>query len=84
MKFVYVDEIGTGQEPIAVMVGVITDAYRMRLTKSHWNDLLSRLSGIIGREIDEIHTREFYSGNTPWRRLKGQQRTEIIDTILTG
>jgi hypothetical protein len=81
-KFVYVDESGTGQEPIGVMVGVIADSYRMRVTKEHWNGLLSALSGIIGREIDEIHTRDFYSGNSPWRDLSGHQRAAIIDAIF--
>ncbi|MFW6272769.1 MAG: DUF3800 domain-containing protein, partial [bacterium] len=40
------------------------------------------LSQIVGREIDEIHTRDFYSGNSPWRDLSGHQRSEIIDTIF--
>lgn len=82
MQFVYIDESGTGEEPIAVMVGVIADSYRMRLTKEHWQTLLSKLSKIIGREIDEIHTRDFYSGNSPWRELNGKQRSDIITAIF--
>lgn len=82
MQFVYIDESGTGDEPIAVMVGVITDSYKMRLTKSHWTELLNQLSEIVGREITEIHTRNFYSGNGPWRGLNGQQRANIIDAIF--
>ncbi len=83
MQFVYIDESGTGDEPIAVMSGVIADSYRMRLTKSEWSALLQLLSEIIGREIDEIHTRDFYSGNSPWRDLNGRQRSQIIDAIFT-
>jgi hypothetical protein len=83
MQFVYVDESGTGDEPIAVMVGVIADSYRMRLTKENWSNLLSELSKIIGRDIDEIHTRDFYSGNSPWRDLSGKQRSDIITAIFT-
>ncbi|MCF8226559.1 MAG: DUF3800 domain-containing protein [Bacteroidales bacterium] len=82
MQFVYIDESGTGDELIAVMVGVIADSYRMRLTKEHWSNLLSDLSEIIGRDIDEIHTRDFYSGNSPWRDLNGPQRSEIITKIF--
>ena len=82
MKFIYIDESGTGDEPIAVMVGVVADSHRMRLTKEHWNGLLSALSEIIGREITEIHTRDFYSGNSPWRDLNGHQRSTIIDAIF--
>ena len=82
MQFVYVDESGTGDERIGVMVGVVTDSHRMRVTKQDWNILLIRLSEIIGREINEIHTRDFYSGNSPWRDLDGQQRSAIIDAIF--
>lgn len=82
MQFAYFDESGTGDEPIAVMTGVITDSYRMRPTKSDWNNLLRQLSGIIGRNIDEIHTRDLYSGNSPWRDLNGQQRSAIIDAVF--
>lgn len=39
--YVYVDESGTGDEPIGVMVGVVADAHRMRVTKQDWNGLLS-------------------------------------------
>jgi hypothetical protein len=82
MQFAYIDESGTGEEPIAVMAGVVTDSYRMRPTKSDWNALLRQLSGIIGREIDEIHTRDLYSGNSPWRELNGNQRSTIITSIF--
>jgi len=82
MQFVYIDESGTGKEPIAVMTGVITDSYRMRRTKKDWNLLLKQLSKIIGKSIDEIHTRDFYSGNSPWRELRGEQRAKIITAIF--
>ena len=82
MQFVYIDESGTGDEPIGVMAGVIADSYRMRPTKEEWNKLLTNLSEIIGRDIDEIHTRDFYSGNSPWRDLDGNQRSEIINAIF--
>ncbi len=37
MQFVYVDESGTGNEPIAVMVGVIADSHRIRV--NNWAGL---------------------------------------------
>ena len=83
MQFVYIDESGLGNEPIAIMVGIVADSHRMRLTKEHWNRLLSTLSLIIGQDIEEIHTRDFYSGNSPWRELSGKQRSEIIDLIFS-
>jgi len=78
MKICYCDESGTGDEPIAVMVGVIVDAQRMHVTKSDWKDLLHTLSRIVGRPVDEIHTRDFYAGNDKWRALPGNQRAEVI------
>ena len=60
MKFVYLDESGTGGEPIGVMGGVIVDAKRMRPTKNDWQELLEYLSTeLVGEEISEIHTHEF-------------------------
>ncbi len=82
MKFCYIDESGTGQEQIAVMVGIITDHHRMRPTKSDWNDLLSRLSHAAGRRIPEIHTHELYAGNSPFRNLQPQQRADLINSIF--
>ncbi|PKO03796.1 MAG: hypothetical protein CVU43_01195 [Chloroflexi bacterium HGW-Chloroflexi-5] len=82
MQFIYIDESGLGTEPIAVMVGIIADSHRMRITKEHWNNLLCKLSSIVKQEIDEIHTRDFYSGNSPWRDLNGKQRSEIIEEIF--
>ncbi|MEW6674206.1 MAG: DUF3800 domain-containing protein [Thermodesulfobacteriota bacterium] len=82
MKFCYIDESGIGEEAVAVMVGVITDATRMRVTKINWQNLLEYLSNIIGRQIQEIHTRDFYSGNSPWRDLDGNQRSAIITAIF--
>ena len=70
MKFCYIDESGTGDEPYAVMAGVLIDAYRMRPTKAEWDSLLSDLAEIIGKEVREFHTKDFYAGNSPWRGIK--------------
>jgi len=43
MKFCYIDESGTGDEPYAVMIGVIVDSSRMHVTKKDWAELLSIL-----------------------------------------
>jgi len=82
MKFVYVDESGTGDEPIGVMAGVIADSYRMRPTKQNWDNLLKNLSELVERNITEIHTRDFYPGNGVWRNLDGPVRSQIIDIVF--
>lgn len=82
MKFCYIDESGMGQEPYLVMAGVIVDATRMHVTKEIWADFLQALSGAARREITEFHTKDFYRGNGPWRKLDGPVRTRIIVAIL--
>ena len=82
MNLCYYDKSGIGQEPIAVMVGVVVDSQRMHITKQHWNGLLEHLSAIAGRKIAELHTRNFYSGGGIWSGLDGNQRAEIIKSIF--
>lgn len=82
MKFCYVDESGTGDQPVAVMAGVIIDAYRMRPTKNDWVELLSHLADIVGREVEEFHTRDFYAGNGPWRGLRGEERKAVVTEVF--
>lgn len=82
MKFCYIDESGTGNEPYAVMAGVLVDSTRMRPTKEDWDHLLEQLSSIVDREVKEFHTRDFYAGNSPWRGLTGQTRSAVLSTIF--
>lgn len=82
MKFCYCDESGTGNEPYAIMAAVLVDGQRMHVTKADWAKLMEELSGLIGRRVDEFHTADFYSGNGPWRAMKGSQRTEAVRAIL--
>ncbi len=82
MKFCYVDESGTGSEPFAVMTGIIVDAKRMHITKADWQALLETLSKICNREVSEFHARKFYSGNSPWRDIDGEMRSNIITAIF--
>lgn len=82
MKFCYCDESGTGDEPIAVLLGVVVDAQRMHVTKEHWQGLLNSLSDIVGKPLKELHTRDFYSGSGVWRRIGGPDRARVIDTVF--
>jgi hypothetical protein len=79
----YCDETGIGQEPIAVMAGIVVDSSWMHLTKTHWQDLLDILSERVGRQVVELHTRDFYAGNDIWRhRINGPERTEVFNAIF--
>jgi hypothetical protein len=82
MKVCYCDESGTGDEPIAVMVGVLLDSQRMHLTKQDWKGLLQELSRMVGKNVVELHTRDFYAGNSPWRDLTAPIRTAIITRVI--
>ena len=82
MKFCYLDESGTGSEPYAVMAGVVVDASRMHLTKNDWAELLDALSRLVGKQLLEIHTSDFYAGNGVWRALPGDIRARIITLIF--
>lgn len=81
VNFCYIDESGTGQEPIATMVGIIVDSGRMHLTKNDWAALLAILSEITDRHIVELHTSDFYRGNGVWRNLDGLQRVSVIESV---
>jgi hypothetical protein len=82
MKFCYCDESGTGNEPIAVMVGILVDASRMHITKQDWCGLLDRLSTLVGEQVTELHTRNFYAGNGVWRNVDGPKRAQIISAVF--
>ena len=82
MKFCYIDESGTGGQDFAVMSGVIVDARRMHVSKQHWEELLSHLSELVDRNVEEIHTVDFYPGNSPWRDLDGDTRAAIARAIF--
>ena len=82
MKLCYCDETGTGEEPFAVLLGVVVDASRMHVTKDDWASFLSQLSEMVGQEFQELHTRNFYSGSGIWKKLTGQQRSDAIDFFI--
>lgn len=82
MKFCYCDETGTGEEPIAVLLGVVVDSHRMHVTKDHWQGLLDDLSKIVNRPLKELHTRDFYSGSGVWRSIDGPDRARVIDNVF--
>ena len=82
MKFCYCDESGMGEEPIATMVGVVVDADRMHLTKADWVGLLEILSGVTEHRVTELHMRDLYPGNGPYRNvLDGAERAGLITQI---
>ena len=82
MKFCYVDESGTGDEPFAVMAGLIVDAYSMRVTKAEWEDHFAMLCEMIGKPVQEFHTRDFYAVNRHWRDIPGEERSNFLTGLF--
>lgn len=82
VKVCYADESGTGDEPVATMVGVLADVQRMHLSKAEWNDLLAELSKLAGKAIAELHTTDFYAGNGAFRTIDGAKRAAVISEIF--
>jgi hypothetical protein len=82
MKLCYCDETGTGEEPYAVLLGVVVDATRMHVTKEDWANFLLDLSKKVGQDFQELHTRYFYAGAGLWKALTGQQRSDAIDLFI--
>ena len=78
----YCDESGMGEEPIAVMVGVVVNSARMGPTKSDWKVLLDNLSILSEHPIQELHTKDFYPGKKAFYRIDGERRSEIISDIF--
>src|SRR5262245_56294922 len=64
------------------MVGVVVDATRMHLTKDHWQNLLDNLSKHVGKQVVELHTRDFYRGAGIWHDMKGEVRAEVIQNVV--
>src|SRR4051794_20937767 len=84
VNYCYCDESGMGNEPFAVMVGVLVDAGRMHLTKQDWRELLAELNRRTkrNRDITELKTADFYAGHGEWRDIDGEERSDVIDAIL--
>ncbi|MEE4260151.1 MAG: DUF3800 domain-containing protein [Bacteroidales bacterium] len=82
MKFCYIDESGTGNEPIAVMVGIIVDAYRMKPTKEGWDERFDQLTNYFNLNIEELHSKDLFQNRKAWRILSGDTKSAIVDDFV--
>ena len=64
------------------MVGVVTDATRMRVTKADWAALLVTLGGIVGRTVVEVHSKDLYRGSEEWNGVPPDQRMGVFLAVL--
>ena len=83
MKFCYLDESGTGAEPYPVLLGVVIDAKRARVTRDDWAEIFQVLSDSARRPIREFHAKQFYAGRGVWKGLGGAERAQTISDLLS-
>lgn len=82
MKFCYLDETGTGQDTVIVIVGIIIDIQRMSRTKQEWHTLFESLTALAKKSISEIHATNLMNGNDAWRNVSSADRDNVVSTIL--
>ena len=82
MKFCYLDETGTGQETVVIVVGIVVDVQRMNRTKLEWQGLFERISGLANKPILELHAKDLLPGNHEWRDIDKSIRFGVVDAVL--
>ena len=82
MKFCYIDESGTGDEPLAVMTGIVIDAYRMRPTKDGWEQRFNYLTNELKLKIEELHAKDLFQNRKAWRIIDGNKKSDIVDDFI--
>jgi hypothetical protein len=50
----------------------------MKATKSDWRALLKTLSETVGKPVHEIHAKDLFAGNSPFRQLTPEERSNLI------
>lgn len=56
----FIDESGTGDEPLAVMTGIVVDTYRMKPTKDSWEQQFQYLTNELKLNIEELNARDLF------------------------
>ena len=82
MKFCYLDETGTGQETVVIIVGVIVDVQRMNRTKREWDNLLPELNCLLGQSVAEVKANKLIPNGNKWNTDRGRLKLEVVDKIL--
>ncbi|MBN8595961.1 MAG: DUF3800 domain-containing protein [Anaerolineae bacterium] len=82
MKFCYLDETGTGQDTVVILVGIIVDIQRMNRTKQEWQGLFDGIASVAKKDIKEIHAKDLFSGNDAWRGVDAGVRDRVVDLVL--
>jgi len=87
MKACYIDESGhcgvklNPDQPVEVLVGVLTDFYGLFLTQKEYEEIL-RILNEINISVSELKASHIYRGSKAWKNVKAETRKEVIEIIL--
>ena len=82
MKFVYLDESGTGEEAISIMAGIVVDTMHMRKAKHEWGQHIQRLSLLTNKPFTELKASQLFNGKGPWKAIDGATRLGAVSEII--
>ena len=82
MKFVYLDESGTSEEPISIMAGIVVDTMHMRKVKYEWGQHVQQLALLTGKPFTELKASQLFNGRGPWRPIDGATRLSAVKEII--
>lgn len=82
MKFAFLDESGKAQDDVSVIAGVVIDAFRIHSTRREWMVILESMASLAGKQIDEFHMRDVYSGRKEWANAGINNRANAINTVF--
>ncbi|GIG21746.1 hypothetical protein Cch01nite_24700 [Cellulomonas chitinilytica] len=82
MYFTYVDETGIdGKSPVLVMVGIVVDATRLRLTQEEFGEIAKNLTATASGAFRELKANDLLRGNGAWNRVPASERIAVTQAL---
>jgi len=83
MKVCYVDESGTAQDPVLVMVGVVADAARLHKTSRELSRVIEQIKSVFPEDLKELKGSRILYGKGGWRNVDAEERKKIFADLST-
>jgi hypothetical protein len=83
MKVCYVDESGTAQDPVLVMVGVVADAARLHKTSRELAKFFEQIKSVFPEDLKELKGSRILYGKGGWRNVDPEKRKKIFADLST-
>ena len=82
MKFIYIDESGSGDEgDVFVMCGLMVDAYKLRKKTADFDQMLGVFLDKHPGAGTELKTKRFINGKGGWREIEAEERKAFLTEI---